>query len=51
MDADETPDDRLHCAECGGVLEIQLWVLDPRDVALLHVCSAHGVAAISRPLR
>ena len=39
------------CTECSGVLKIELWILEPRDVALLHVCPTHGVAAISRPFR
>jgi hypothetical protein len=40
-----------NCAECNSVLEIELWILEPGDVALLHVCARHGVAAISRPFR
>ena len=38
-----------YCPECNAVLEIELWILEPKDVALLHVCAAHGVAAMSRP--
>jgi hypothetical protein len=53
MDAEDTPDglhvDIPRCSECNGALEVQLWILDPSDVALLHLCTRHGVAAISRP--
>ncbi len=55
MDAEDlardSPADIPYCTECNSVLEIELWILQPRDVALLHVCSQHGVAAISRPFR
>lgn len=47
----DIPADIPYCTECNSVLVIELWVLEPRDVALLHVCAHHGVAAISRPFR
>jgi hypothetical protein len=46
-----TGEDAPHCSECNGALRIELWILDTRDVALLHVCAHHGAAAISLPLR
>ncbi len=55
MDAEDIAADHTdgipYCAECNGVLQIELWILEPRDVALLHVCAQHGAVAISRPLR
>ena len=50
-DADQPADDVPVCPECDAALQIELWILEPEDVALLHVCSHHGVAAISRPFR
>ena len=49
LDPQPHVDDIPCCNECQGVLQVELWVLNPRDVALLHVCSRHGLASISRP--
>jgi hypothetical protein len=49
LDPEHDVDDIPCCNECRGVLQVELWVFHPRDIALLHVCSRHGLAAISRP--